>query len=114
MFGTLNATQQANYDELAAQLAAVSPANPLGTPVETSWQKVTGAEYARIYRTQSAALAGNSVTTWAPSGMVQNGTQATPVYAGVESVRVSATWVYVKGRGLPHCTMGPWYFDLAR
>ena len=92
----------------------MSAPNPLGTPLETSWQTVTGAEYARIYRTQAAALSGSSVTTWAPSGMVRNGTQATPVYGGIESVRVSANWVYVKGSGLPHYTMGPWYFDVAK
>jgi arylsulfatase A-like enzyme len=115
LLGTLNATQQTNYNELTTQLAgAVSPANPLGTPLETFWQKVTGGEYARIYKTQAEALAGTSVTTWAPSGMVQNGTQATPVYAGIESVRVSANWVYVKGSGLPHYTMGPWYFNAAK
>jgi arylsulfatase A-like enzyme len=112
LLGTLNSAQQAEYNQLGTQLdAALAPPNPLGAPVETSWQKVTGAEYARIYRTQAAALAGNSVTTWEPGGMVQNGTQATPVYAGVESVRVSGNWVYVKGSALPHYTMGPWYFD---
>ena len=115
LLGTLNATQQANYSELSAQLAgAISPANPLGAPVEASWQKVTGAEYARIYRTQANALAGSSVTTWTPSGLVTGGGQPTPVYAGVESVRVSANWVYVKGSALPHYTMGPWYFDAAK
>ncbi len=113
--GPLNGAQQAAYDVLSAQLtAAVSAPTPLGTPLETSWQTVTGAEYARIFRTQAAALSGSSVTTWAPSGMVRNGTQATPVYGGIESVRVSANWVYVKGSGLPHYTMGPWYFDVAK
>jgi arylsulfatase A-like enzyme len=113
--GPLNATQQTNYDELSAQLAAmVATPNPVGDPLETQWQKVTGAEYARIYRTQARALAGLSDTTWAPAGMVQNGTQATPSYAGIESVRVSQNWVYVKGSGLPHYTMGPWYFNAAK
>lgn len=115
LLGTLNGTQQAHYDEISAQLGTyIAAANPLGTPLETSWQTVSGAEYARIYRTQQAALTGNSVTTWAPSGPVRNGTQALPVYAGIESVRVSANWVYVKGSGLPHYTMGPWYFDAAK
>jgi arylsulfatase A-like enzyme len=113
--GTLTGIQQVNYDELSARLGTyVAAANPVGAPLETSWQTVEGAEYARIYRTQQAALAGDSVTTWAPGGPVRNGTQALPVYAGIESVRVSANWVYVKGSGLPHYTMGPWYFDVAK
>ena len=115
LLGTLSGTQQTNYDALSAQVAAsVGSANPLGAPVETAWQKVTGAEYARIYKTQAAALAGNSVTSWTPAGLVTGGGQPTPVYAGVESVRVSGNWVYVKGSALPHYTMGPWYFDAAK
>jgi len=111
----LPGASQANYDELSAQLSsAIAPANPIGAPVETQWQKVTGAEYARIYKTQADALTGSSVTTWAPSGAVLNGTQATPAYAGIESVRVSGNWVYVKGSGLPHYAMGPWYFNTAK
>lgn len=110
-----SAEAQSNYTTLGSQLATyLAPANPAGAPIETQWQKVSGAEYARIYKTQAAALAGNAVTTWTPSGLVTGGGQATPVYAGVESVRVSGNWVYVKGSGLPHYTMGPWYFDAAK
>ena len=112
---TLNSTAQAAYDQLNAQLATyVSPANVLNAPVETAWQTTTGAEYARIYRTQNRALNGLSDTTWAPEGAVRNGTQATPAYAGIDSIRVSANWVYVKGSSMPHYTMGPWYFDTAK
>lgn len=112
LLSSLTSVQQTNYNELVAQLGTyIAPANPLGLPLETQWQKITGAEYARIYRTQTRALNGLADTTWSPSGAVLNGTQATPVYAGVESVRVSATWVYVKGSAMPHYTMGPWYFD---
>jgi arylsulfatase A-like enzyme len=112
---TLNSTQLANYTELSGQLGSyTAPANVLGLPLETAWQKRTGAEYARIYTTQTRALAGQSNTTWAPSGAVRNGTQSVPVYAGIESIRVSANWVYVKGSGLPYYTMGPWYFDAAK
>lgn len=112
---TLNSTAQAAYNQLTAQLATyVSPANLLNAPVETAWQKTTGAEYARIYRTQARALSGQSDTTWAPEGAVRNGTQATPAYAGIDSIRVSANWVYVKGSSMPHYTMGPWYFNTAK
>ncbi len=112
---TLSGSAQAAYGQLTAQLATyVSPANVLSTPVERAWQMTAGAEYARIYRTQSRALNGLSDTTWAPEGAVRNGTQAAPAYAGIESIRVSANWVYVKGSALPHYTMGPWYFDAAK
>ncbi|MFM7182147.1 MAG: sulfatase-like hydrolase/transferase [Verrucomicrobiales bacterium] len=111
----LNSTALAAYNQLTAQLASyVSPANLLNAPVETAWQKTTGAEYARIYRTQNRALNGLSDTTWAPEGAVRNGRQDLPAYAGIESIRVSANWVYVKGSSMPHYTMGPWYFDTAK
>ncbi|MBX7208346.1 MAG: YHYH protein [Verrucomicrobiaceae bacterium] len=83
-------------------------------PVVDSWYRPIGAKYARIYKTQTDALAGNSVSTWIPSGRVVNGTQATPVYGGVLSIRVSANWVYVTGSGLPDYVMGPWYLDAAK
>ena len=114
LLGSLNNSAQAAYDSLTAQLdAAISPANILGKPVETAWQTITGSEYARIYRTQARALNGISDTTWAPEPAVgvRNGTQALPAYAGIDSIRVSANWVYVKGSSMPHYTMGPWYFD---
>lgn len=112
---TLSPAAQAAYTELTAQLATyVQNANPLNQPVETQWQKVTGAEYARIYRNVQQMNAQTPVTTWTPSGPVTGGGQATPAYAGIESIRVSANWVYVKGSALPHYTMGPWYFDAAR
>ena len=115
LLGALTVPAQAAYAQLTAQLATfVSPANVLNEPVETRWQKVSGSEYARIYRTQSRALNGISDTTWAPEGPVRNGTQSVPAYAGIESIRVSANWVYVKGSSMPHHTMGPWYFDVAK
>jgi arylsulfatase A-like enzyme len=115
LLSTLNPTAQAAYDSLTAELAGnISPPNLLGLPPETQWQTVTGAEYARIYRTQNRALNGISDTTWAPEGAVRNGRQDLPAYAGIESLRVSANWVYVKGSSMPHYTMGPWYFDAAK
>ena len=115
LLSALSPTAQANLDALRADLATrISPANPLGTPLETSWQRLPGAKYARVYTTQARALAGQASTTWLPGGLVTGGGQATPVYAGVESVRVSADWVYAKGSALPGHVMGPWYFDLAR
>jgi hypothetical protein len=83
-------------------------------PIVNSWCRSSGSKYARIYKSQSDALAGNSVSTWIPSGRVINGTQATPVYGGVQSIRVSADWVYIKSSALPEYVMGPWYLDAAK
>ncbi len=115
LLSALAPSAQAAYDSLTTELAGnISPPNLLGLPPETQWQKITGAEYARIYRTQTRALNGLSDTTWAPEGPVRNGRQDLPAYAGIESLRVSANWVYVKGSSMPHYTMGPWYFDAAK
>ena len=119
LLAALNSTQQTNYNELSAQLATyAAKSNVLGTPLETSWLTYTGAKYARIYRTQSEALAGVSSSTWitpfngvSGPGVVTAGTQATPTYAGVQSVRVSPTWVYMQSSGLPNHVIGPWYFN---
>ncbi|MFK7910354.1 MAG: sulfatase-like hydrolase/transferase [Akkermansiaceae bacterium] len=113
--GSLNASEQLAYNDLAQRFDNYfAPANVLGQPVETQWQMAEGAEYARIYRNQTQALSGNSLTTWTTGGPVTGGGQPTPAYAGVESIRVSADWVYAKGSSLPHYTMGPWYFDDAK
>ena len=54
------------------------------------------------------------MTTWNTGGPVTGGGQQVPAYAGLESIRISANWIYVKGSALPHYTMGPWYFDEAK
>jgi hypothetical protein len=92
----------------------VDPVNPLSEPLETQWQTVRGAEYARIYQNKAAVTNQNAVTTWDKGGPITGGGQTVPGYAGIESIRVSANWVYVKGSSLPHYTMGPWYFDAAQ
>ncbi len=112
---TLSSSTQAIYDQLKLDLASqVAAVNQLNEPVETQWQTIAGAEYARIFRSQDRALAGTTDTTWTTGGPIRNGEQTTPAYAGVESIRVSPNWVYVKGSSLPHYTMGPWYFDEAK
>ena len=118
----LPSASQANYNELSALLATyVQTSNTLGTPLETSWLTYSGAKYARIYRTQAEALAGTSMTTWitpfngvSGPGVVTAGTQATPVYAGVQSLRVSPSWVYMQSSALPNHIIGPWYFNAAK
>jgi len=112
---TLSPAAQLAYDDLDLQIASYSaPANVLNEPVETQWQKFSGSEYARIFRTQARALNGLADTSWGGGGAggMGGGGQTTPSYTGIESIRVSANWVYVKGSALPHYTMGPWYFDV--
>ena len=122
--GTLSPAAQANYTELKARIATyVAPANPLGTPLEKSWLTYPGTGYARIYKTQANATATNKIssTTWpvpfnspgSPHPVI-NGGQATPAYAGVQSLRVSANWLYMQSSGLPYHVIGPWYFDAAK
>ena len=112
----LSPEAQGNYSALQLQLATyVNLPNPTGGPLETSWVTYAGAKYARLYRTQAEALAGNAGSTWVtPFGTVQNGSQTSPAYAGVQSLRVSANWVYVTSSGLANHPMGPWYFDAAK
>jgi arylsulfatase A-like enzyme len=116
LLAALSPVATINYALLQAQLATyVNSANPTGSPLESSWfTYAEGAKFARIYRTQADALAGNAVSTWLPSGMVLNGAQTNPAYAGIQSVRVSANWVYITSSGLANHTMGPWYFDEAK
>lgn len=115
LLGALSPEMETVYDAMVTSLeGSFAPVNLQNAPVETAWQIVEGSEYARIYRTQDRALNGITDTTWAPEGPVRNGRQDLPVYAGIESIRVSANWVYVKGSALPHYNMGPWYFDAAK
>lgn len=111
---TSNLTEESQtaYDLLKEQLSSeIADVNLLNAPLEQQWQTMRGAEYARIYTSQTRALNGISNTTWTTGGPVRAGGQETPAYAGIESIRVSANWVYVKGSSLPHYTMGPWYFN---
>ncbi|MBI3882188.1 MAG: YHYH protein [Verrucomicrobia bacterium] len=84
------------------------------SPLETSWMTYAGGKYARIYQSQSDALAGNSVSTFIPTGRVQHGGQTNPAYAGIQSIRVSSNYVYVQSSALANHTMGPWYFDATK
>lgn len=79
-----------------------------------SWLTDSGSKYARIYRSQADALAGNSVTTWFTGGRIVNGTQSVPVYGGVKSIRVSSNYVYVASSAMPTYVMGPWYLDATK
>ena len=89
-------------------LLALAAAAHAGDPRTNCWFTTQAGQYARIYTNQTAALANNSVTTWKPGGRIVYGTQTNPVYAGVQSIRVSSNWVYIRSTGLASYTMGPW------
>jgi hypothetical protein len=90
-----------------------------GEPVVDSWVRLSGAKYARIYKTWAAATNGISSATWTNTEIAvppskSNGTQAQPVYGGILSIRVSANYVYITSSALPTYVMGPWYLNAAR
>lgn len=79
-------------------------------PYVDSWFTANSGKYARLYQTVADETAANSVTTWSRG----QGTQSSPVYAGVREVSSSASWVYIRSSGLPSYTMGPWYLNAAK
>ena len=81
-------------------------------PQLTSWATGLSSKYARVYLTDADATAGTTYTTWSnPSG---NLTQVLPVYAGIQQISWSASWIYIKTNDLATYTMGPWYDNAAR
>ncbi len=79
-------------------------------PQLTSWFTTDSGKYARIYATTANQTAGTSSTTWSRGAI----SQASPVYAGVNEVSYSASWVYVRTTGLASHVMGPWYLDTGK
>lgn len=81
-------------------------------PQLTSWITQYSTIYGRIYESDSARLAGTSVTTWTST----NGqlSQSLPAYVGVETITYSADWIYFTTSGLGPYIMGPWYNDATR
>lgn len=66
--------------------------------------------YARIYTNDTARLAGGASTTWNTGAGLS---QALPVYAGVQEVDYSSSWIYVRSADMAPYTMGPWYNEKA-
>jgi hypothetical protein len=86
-----------------AALALVTTASATD-PRTDSWFTTFSAQYARVYLTDAAKLAGTSVTTWSKNSL----SQSTPAYCGVHEVYSSANYVYIRSSGLGSHTMGPW------
>ncbi len=79
-------------------------------PQLTSWFTANSGKYARIYQSTANETAGTTSTTWSRG----TGVQASPVYADVNEVNYSASWVYIRSSGLASHLMGPWYLDAAK
>lgn len=92
-------------------LAVVASVGPLcADPQLSSWFTANSGQYARIYPTLAAQTTGTTSTTWSHGA----GTQTNPVYADVNEINYSASWVYIRTSGLASHVMGPWYFDAAK
>lgn len=81
-------------------------------PQLTSWFTANSGKYARIYQSTANETTGitASSTTWSRG----SGTQTNPVYADVNEINYSASWVYIRTSGLASHIMGPWYLDAAK
>ena len=69
-------------------------------PQLTSWFTTNSGKYARIYADTTSRTNGVSSTTWTG--------QTSPVYAGVNEINYSSSWVYIRNSGMAGFVMGPW------
>jgi len=83
------------------------PVTGSADPLLTSWFTLHSDATARLYRTDSARLAGESVTTWSNGRQ----TQGRPARTGIQQILFSTNWIYLRSTGLPSQIMGPWYLD---
>jgi hypothetical protein len=84
----------------------------LADPQLSTWQTTNSRKYARVYLTDSDATSSTTYTTWSNPSGTQN--QSLPVYAGVQQIAYSDSWIYIKTSGLGGHIMGPWYDNAAR
>ena len=108
---------------LAAALLLV-PASLRADPVLTSWYTKDSGIYARLWptiaaeTTEKSSSTVTSLTTWKRSDYPVNnagfaaGDETVAVYAGIQEIYYSASYVYVRSTGLPTYTMEPWYDDI--
>lgn len=75
-----------------------------GDPQITSWFTVNSANFAQIYRDNTAKSAGQPETTWSNGRNVQS----QPAYCGVQEILSSSSWIYILSTGLGGQIMGPW------
>ena len=65
-----------------------------------SWYTSNSTKYARVYETETDRNNTTTVTSWTD--------QTNPVYADIQAIYSSSSWVYVRYSGLSSHTMGPW------
>lgn len=75
-------------------------------PAIQSFLTSISGRYARIYTNDAARLTGGASTTWDTGAGLS---QSLPVYAGVQEVDFSSSWIYVRSADMAPYTMGPWY-----
>lgn len=85
---------------LVTALSLAFVTNALADAQLTSWLTDYSGQYARVYTTTNNRNNDVSATTW--SG------QTSPVYADIEEVMYSSSWVYVRAADLPSYRIGPW------
>ena len=90
---------------LAISLAL--PVTASADPLLASWFTLHSDDTARLYRTDAARRAGDSVTTWSNGRQIQ----AQPARTGIQQILFSTNWIYIRSTGLPSQIMGPWYLD---
>ncbi|MFT5188924.1 MAG: hypothetical protein ACI9DF_001609 [Verrucomicrobiales bacterium] len=92
-------------------------------PILSSWYTEKSGNYARIWQnqtdetTEKTTGTASSVTTWDATTITGNpvvGDQPLPVYAGIQGISYSDTYVYIKSTGLATNTMGPWHNNVAK
>ncbi len=91
-------------------------------PILTSWHTADSGRYARIWATSARETTERggggqtSLTTWdsADYAGVTVSDQPLPVYAGIQGISYSDTYVYIKATGLATDTMGPRFLNAAR
>jgi len=79
-------------------------------PRTNSWLTAYAGKYARVYTNDAMKSAGNTLTNWAISTMIQS----SPAYCGIQEVYSSSNWIYVRSTGLAGYIMGPWYLNAGR
>ena len=79
-------------------------------PHADSWLTNYAGQYVRLYTNTAARNAGVTVTTWTFStinGTNVTGTQALPVYSGIQEIYSSSNWVYIRASAMPVGPIGP-------
>ncbi len=94
-----------------AGIIVIATGTSTAEPLVDYWQTSTSGQYARVYTNNAdkptvGNPSGTPHTTWLRAS---GPGQTNVTYSGVQSVRVSTSYVYVQSSGLASHIMGPWY-----